>query len=112
MNLRSPLSSWRAGRERIELLPHGARVLEHLRNRITELDLQLLQVLAARRAAINEIAEWKSANAVAARDIDRELAHLANMQERARALGLNEQYVADLFTLLFREGLRQHEPRD
>lgn len=68
--------------------------LQRLRGVIDELDDRLLELLAARAAAVDELWAWKTKHGVAQKDPAREAALRERLARRAEALGLDPAAIA------------------
>ena len=62
--------------------------LEELRKRLSDVDRELIGLVAARQRIVAEIGALKIRNAVPTRDYEREREVLKSAQDHARALGL------------------------
>ncbi|SHI27535.1 chorismate mutase [Ferrimonas marina] len=82
--------------------------VEPIRRQITELDQQLLSLLAKRRALSLEVAKSKRDVVKPVRDSQRESALLTRLVQQGRELGLDGQYVSRLFHTIIEDSvLRQ-----
>ncbi|QIZ75548.1 chorismate mutase [Ferrimonas lipolytica] len=82
--------------------------LEPIRQQITALDQQLLQLFARRRELSIEVAQTKADAVSPVRDVDRESALLTRLVQQGRELGLDGQYVSRLFHTIIEDSvLRQ-----
>ena len=71
-----------------------------LRSEVDALDLRILEILAERIAVVRELAEHKGALGIPLRDPQRET-EMAELHARwAERLGLPQQLVSDLFSLV------------
>ena len=83
--------------------------LEELRKRLSEVDRELIGLLAARQRIVAEIGAHKIRNAVPTRDYEREREVLKSAQEQARALGLEAGLAEEITALLIRYSLTHQE---
>lgn len=83
--------------------------LAALRQRLDEIDDQLLELIAERQAASGEIARVKRATGLATRDYSREREVLLAARERARATGVSPILAEQLMRLLIRSSLTTQE---
>jgi chorismate mutase/prephenate dehydrogenase len=83
--------------------------LDELRRQLTDLDRQLLELIAQRQAASREIAAVKRATGHATRDYERERDVILGARGRARELGVAEDLAEDLMRMLIRSSLATQE---
>jgi chorismate mutase/prephenate dehydrogenase len=83
--------------------------LEELRNRLSEVDRDLIGLVAARQRIVAEIGAHKIQNAVPTRDYEREREVLKSAHERARSLGLEPGLAEQIMELLIRASLTHQE---
>jgi len=83
--------------------------LEELRNRLSEVDRDLIGLVAARQKIIAEIGQHKIRHSVPTRDYEREREVLKGARERAGELGLDPELAADIMALLIRSSLTHQE---
>ncbi len=83
--------------------------LEELRNRLSEVDRDLIGLVAARQKIIAEIGQHKIRHSVPTRDYEREREVLKGARERATELGLEPELAADIMELLIRSSLTHQE---
>jgi chorismate mutase len=81
--------------------------LDELREQIDALDEDLLKVLARRMDIVAEIGAYKKANGLELRDDKRFQALVATQRERAEALNLPEELVAQLCELIHTFALKR-----
>ena len=83
--------------------------LETLRGELSELDRQLLKLVAQRQAMVAEIGRVKSAAGRGTRDFAREKEVLQLARRNASQLGVDEELGEELFRLLIRASLAAQE---
>ena len=83
--------------------------LEELRKRLSEVDRELIELVAARQRIVAEVGAHKIRNAVPTRDYEREREVLKSAQDQARGLGLEPGLAADIMALLIRYSLAHQE---
>ena len=83
--------------------------LEELRKRLSDVDRELIGLVAARQRIVAEIGALKIRNAVPTRDYEREREVLKSAEEHARALGLEAGVAAEVMALLIRFSLAHQE---
>ncbi len=83
--------------------------LEALRARLSELDKQLLALMAERQKLSRQVAEVKSKAGQATRDFNREREVLLQARSAAEALGLSPSFAESVFRLLIRGSLTTQE---
>jgi chorismate mutase/prephenate dehydrogenase len=83
--------------------------LEELRKRLSEVDRELIGLVAARQRIVAEIGALKIRNAVPTRDYEREREVLKSAEQHARALGLEAGIAAEVMALLIRFSLAHQE---
>ena len=83
--------------------------LEELRKRLSEVDRELIELVAARQRIVAEIGAHKIRHAVPTRDYEREREVLKSAQEQARALGLEPGLAGEIMGLLIRSSLAHQE---
>ncbi len=79
--------------------------LESLRVKITELDSQLLQLLADRQKLTNQVAETKVKNHIPVRDQKREEQLLVRLIKQGKEVGLDPHYVTQLFHVVIEDSV-------
>lgn len=77
--------------------------LEELRAKITETDNDIIEALELRMKLAEEVAEFKRENDISIEDKTRE-SQIIN--DRKLQTSLNEQFVEDIFKLIFKESKR------
>lgn len=82
--------------------------LADLRVQIDALDTQLLEALARRFEVTKQVGEYKAANGIPVQDAAREQAQLERLRGLAEEHGLNPNFVAEFWTLLFRTVVEEH----
>ena len=83
--------------------------LEELRKRLSEVDRELIGLVAARQKIVAEIGAHKIQNSVPTRDYEREREVLKGAHEQARALGLEPGLAEEIMGLLIRSSLMHQE---
>jgi len=83
--------------------------LEELRKRLSDVDRELIGLVAARQRIVAEIGALKIRNAVPTRDYEREREVLKSAEEHARGLGLEPGVAAEVMALLIRFSLAHQE---
>jgi chorismate mutase/prephenate dehydrogenase len=83
--------------------------LEELRKRLSEVDRDLIGLVAARQRIVAEIGAHKIQNAVPTRDYEREREVLKGAHEQARSLGLDAELAGEIMELLIRASLTHQE---
>jgi chorismate mutase/prephenate dehydrogenase len=85
--------------------------LEELRKRLSEVDRELIDLVAARQKIVAEIGAHKIQNSVPTRDYEREREVLKGAETQARALGLEPELAEQIMGLLIRASLTHQEQR-
>jgi len=83
--------------------------LERLREELSELDVELLEIVARRQQIVANIGRVKSATGRGTRDYAREKEVLQLARRTAARVGLDEEVGADIFRLLIRASLAAQE---
>lgn len=83
--------------------------LEELRKRLSEVDRELIGLVAARQKIVAEIGAHKIQNSVPTRDYEREREVLKSAHEQARSLGLDPEIAGEIMELLIRASLTSQE---
>ena len=83
--------------------------LEELRKRLSEVDRELIGLVAARQKIIAEIGAHKIQNSVPTRDYEREREVLKGASAQARSLGLEPDLAEQIMQLLIRASLTHQE---
>jgi chorismate mutase / prephenate dehydrogenase len=83
--------------------------LEELRKRLSEVDRELIGLVATRQKIVAEIGAHKIQNSVPTRDYEREREVLKSAQEQARSLGLDPEIAGEIMELLIRASLTSQE---
>jgi chorismate mutase/prephenate dehydrogenase len=83
--------------------------LDELRKRLSEVDRDLIGLVAARHEIVAEIGAHKIQNAVPTRDYEREREVLKGAREKASALGLDPDLAEQIMQLLIRSSLTHQE---
>lgn len=79
--------------------------LEHLRTHITELDSELLALLAKRQKFTNQVAETKIHHHIPVRDQVREEQLLVRLIKQGQKFGLDAHYVTQLFHVIIEDSV-------
>lgn len=86
--------------------------LEKLRQRLDQVDSELLELAKERQDIVGQIGAVKIAQGVPTRDYEREREVLKSARDRARAIGLEAELAESIMQLLIRSSLtRQEETR-
>ncbi len=85
--------------------------LEELRKRLSDVDRELIGLVAARQKIVAEIGTHKIQNSVPTRDYEREREVLKAAETEARARGLEPELAGDIMQLLIRASLTHQERR-
>jgi chorismate mutase / prephenate dehydrogenase len=83
--------------------------LEELRKRLSEVDRDLIGLVAARQKIVAEIGAHKIRNSVPTRDYEREREVLKGAHEQARELGLEPELAGEIMAILIRYSLTHQE---
>jgi chorismate mutase/prephenate dehydrogenase len=83
--------------------------LDELRKRLSQVDRELIALIAARQSIVAEIGSHKIRNAVPTRDYEREREVLKGAHDQARQLGLDPKLAEDMMRLLIRSSLTHQE---
>ncbi len=83
--------------------------LEELRRRLSEVDRELVELVAARQRIVADIGAHKIEHAVPTRDYEREKEVLKAVRARAEELGVDPDLVEQVMQLLIRASLEQQE---
>ncbi len=81
--------------------------LEELREKIDNIDRELVETLATRMAVVEKIGEYKRDNNVTTLQVKRWDDIMKNRSELAKKLGINEEFVVDVFKLVHEESIRR-----
>jgi chorismate mutase-like protein len=74
--------------------------LNELRKEIDEIDLELLKILAKRVDAVKQIGQVKDVQGIPIVDETRREKLLKAVKEKAKALGISEDFVGKLFEII------------
>jgi len=85
--------------------------LEELRKRLSEVDRELIGLVAERQRIVAEIGAHKIQNSVPTRDYEREREVLKGAEAEARAKGLEPELATEIMQLLIRASLTYQEQR-
>lgn len=83
--------------------------LQDLRNRLNQLDRQLLELIAERQGVVEQVGELKRSSSQATRDYEREKQVLDGARKNARELGVAPEIAADVMRLLIKTSLTRQE---
>jgi chorismate mutase/prephenate dehydrogenase len=83
--------------------------LDELRKRLSEVDRELIDLVAARQKIVAEIGAHKIQNSVPTRDYEREREVLKGAETQARLLGLEPELAEQIMELLIRSSLTHQE---
>ena len=83
--------------------------LEELRKRLSEVDRDLIRLVAARQQIVAEIGTHKIQNSVPTRDYEREREVLKGARQQALDLGLDPELAEAIMQLLIRSSLTHQE---
>ena len=83
--------------------------LDELRKRLSDVDRELIDLIAARQKIVAEIGAHKIQNAVPTRDYEREREVLKGAREQALALGLDPEIAEEVMRPLIRTSLTEQE---
>jgi len=83
--------------------------LDALRERLSEIDRKLIELVAQRQSVVAQIGAFKRAVQQPTRDFSREKQVLDLATDRARALGVSPKLAESLMTLLIRSSLTRQE---
>jgi len=79
--------------------------LDSLRDKITTIDSELLELLARRRGLTNNVAETKIQHHIPVRDQKREEQLLIRLIKQGKAVGLDAHYVTQLFHVILEDSV-------
>src|SRR5690606_22509421 len=83
--------------------------LEELRRRLSEVDREVVELIAARQRIVADIGAHKIEHAVPTRDYEREKEVLKGARAQAAELGLDADLAEEVMSLLIRSSLTQQE---
>lgn len=83
----------------------SAQELDTLREKITALDSQLLELLATRQKFTNEVAETKIRHHIPVRDHKREEQLLVRLIKQGKKVGLDAHYVTQIFHVIIEDSV-------
>ncbi|NND53710.1 MAG: prephenate dehydrogenase/arogenate dehydrogenase family protein [Gammaproteobacteria bacterium] len=83
--------------------------LNELRQRLNELDRQLIELIAERQAVVEQVGEFKRSSSRATRDYEREKQVLEGARQNARELGVQPDIAAEVMRLLIHTSLTRQE---
>lgn len=90
-------------------MTQGTVTLDELRQRVTEIDRQLIALVAERRAVSEEVARVKRATGAPTRDYQRERDVILGVRAQASERGVSPQLAEALLRLLIRSSLTTQE---
>lgn len=83
--------------------------LEDLRHRLSQLDRQLIELIAERQAVVEEVGELKRETGYGTRDYQREKQVLEGAREQAQSLGIDPETAEQVMRLLIQTSLTRQE---
>jgi len=83
--------------------------LDELRQRLNDIDRQLIELIATRQAVVDEVGALKQSSSQATRDFAREKRVLEGARENARELGVAPEIAAEVMRLLIQTSLTRQE---
>jgi chorismate mutase/prephenate dehydrogenase len=83
--------------------------LEDLRNQLSSIDRQIIELIAARQQLVSEIGRSKQATGAATRDYEREKNILDRARAQAQALDVDPDLAEEILTALIRSSLTHQE---
>ncbi len=83
--------------------------LKELRQRLTEVDRQLLELIAERQSIVDEVGQFKRAEGRATRDFAREKEVIDGARQQAETLGLQPDLAEHLMAMLIHSSLTKQE---
>lgn len=83
--------------------------LEELRSKINNIDREVVELMGQRMALSEKIAEYKKENNVTTYQVDRWNEIFNTRKEWAKKMGVNEEFIAELFKLVHEESVRKQE---
>ena len=83
--------------------------LDELRSELSEIDRQIIDLIAERQRVVSAIGKDKLSSGRATRDYEREKAVLSTVRERAAGQNVNPDLAEDVMTLLIRSSLTSQE---
>ncbi|SDK38692.1 3-deoxy-D-arabinoheptulosonate-7-phosphate synthase [Catalinimonas alkaloidigena] len=87
--------------------PEYVNHLEELRHQLDQLDHELVEVLAARKAVVEKIGQYKKDNNVVIFDVNRWDEVFKSRAEWAEQMNVNRRFVEEIFKLVHVESIRQ-----
>lgn len=81
--------------------------LAELREKIDNIDRELLEILTTRMAVVEKIGEYKRDNNVTTLQVNRWDEIMKNRSETAKKLGLNDEFIQEVFKLVHEESIRK-----
>lgn len=84
-------------------------MLEELRKQLTDIDLQLIELVAQRQQVVDRIGQTKRQSGRATRDFEREKRVIDTARKRAGELGLSADLAQQMMQLLISESLEKQE---
>jgi chorismate mutase-like protein len=83
--------------------------LDELREEITAIDEQLVQLFAMRFAIVQEVGEYKKTHNLPIRDEKRENELMQRLSEKAQELHLSPSFIHAVWQAIFQEAYRKEE---
>lgn len=80
--------------------------VQKFRNKIDEIDRQIIRIIAKRISAVKEIYYYKKKNKIKIFDSNREKEVLANVRKQASRLKISKRLSEDIFKRLIKESHR------
>ena len=103
INLLDNLQIRKASSNNIEF----SEILERYREQIDSIDYQLLELLSKRMKIVKDIGEYKLKNNVTIFQLKRWLDIILTRKEFGQSIGLDEQFIKKLLSLVHRESIRK-----
>lgn len=83
--------------------------LAELRQDITQIDEELLQLFAKRFTVVEEVGEYKKANNLPVRDKKREDELLGHLAQKGSGLKLSSDFIQKVWQAVFQEAYKKEE---
>ncbi len=84
-------------------------ILREYRERIDQLDEQLIRLLAERFEITKAVGQFKAENGLPAADAEREKQQIAQLHKIAQTVGMDPSFGEKVFRLIVDEVIRHHE---
>ena len=81
--------------------------LEEYRERIDEINLEILKLLSERMDVVRKIGDWKEEKGMKIEDEDREIEMYEDLREKGKKLGLDRDFVKGLFERIVKESKKK-----